>query len=233
MNNTSLYDLENKRKELLRNNGLDEESIKEFRDKIKVVDDETKDSLGKQLLDLISKKDFNDDYEKVIELIYDGANIEYKNEKKGDFALLICARKNYFKSFLALIKAGANVNQVNNYLTSSVMVSARHGNHLILEILILLGADINLRCLDGDNAIMSAKRHDQVECFNMLVLYNAYLNNRNLLNQNLLDIDSKKSFDFVSKYSSVFLDSEEDVSYEDVLDVLDSAVMELKKINNL
>ena len=175
MNNASLAMLENHRMELLKKYELDLENIKKFKEKIQQVSEEESTELGKELFELISTKGFNDDYEQALELIYKGANIEYKNEKKGDFSLLICARKNYLKTFLALVKAGANINQVNNYLTTPTMASARHGNKEMLEVLILMGADINARCLDGDNAIMSAKRHDQVECFDMLLRKSAYL----------------------------------------------------------
>ena len=94
--------------EILNKYGLDDKSIKEFRSKIKRVSDSEKESLGSELLNIISKKGFNDDFNRVLELIYNGADIEYKNSKKGDYALLICARKNYIKTFITLIKAGAN-----------------------------------------------------------------------------------------------------------------------------
>ncbi len=195
MNNVSLMALEGNSTELLKKYGLDSASINEFKSKIKQASKEESDYLGKSLFELVAKKGFNDDYEKVIELIYNGANIEFKNEKKGDFALLVCARKNYFKTFIVLVKAGVNINQVNNYLTTATMASARHGNKEMLEILINMGADINARCLDGDNAIMSAKRHDQVECFNMLLNAQAYLNNRNLTNQTIIDLPGEVNFD--------------------------------------
>ena len=195
MNNNSLSSLIDNRISILNKYGLDDKSIKEFRSKIKSVSDSEKESLGSELLNIISKKGFNDDFNRVLELIYNGADIEYKNSKKGDYALLICARKNYIKTFITLIKAGANVDQVNDYLTTAVMASARHGNKEILEILILLGADINKRCLDGDSALMSAKMHNQSECFNMLVQAGAYINNINSLNQTFLDSSGSVEFD--------------------------------------
>lgn len=188
MNNVSFNELENQKVELLKKYQLDTNSIKEFRSKIKQVSQEESDALGKELFEMIFKKDFNDDYEKALDLIYKGANVEYKNKTKGNFALIICARKDYFKTFLLLLRAGANVNQVNNFLTTSAMASARHGNSDILEILILMDADINARCLDGDTAIMSAKRHTRVGCFYRLEQAHAYLNNRNLYNQTIEDL---------------------------------------------
>lgn len=195
MNNNSLSSLIDNRISILNKYGLDDKSIKEFRSKIKRASDSEKESLGSELLNTISKKGFNDDFNRVLELIYNGADIEYKNSKKGDYALLICARKNYIKTFITLIKAGANVDQVNDYLTTAVMASARHGNKEILEILILFGADINKRCLDGDSALMSAKMHNQSECFNMLVQAGAYINNINFLNQTFLDSSGSVEFD--------------------------------------
>ncbi len=171
MNNVDLLLLEQQRIDKLKEYGLDPESIKEFKSKIKVVSDEERSSLGKELFDLVTSNSYKDepDYEKVLELIYKGADIEYKNDTKGDFALLRCARKNYLKTFLVLIKAGADINQKNNYLTTATMACARHGNKEMLEILILMKADINAKCKDGDNAIISARCHLEVDCFYMLV----------------------------------------------------------------
>ena len=177
MNSVDILLLEQQRVNKLKEYGLDSDSINEFKSKIKIVSEEEKDSLGEKLFKLISSKSFKDetDYEKVIKLIYKGANIEYKNDTKGDYALLICARKNYLKAFIALIKAGANINQKNNYLTTATMASARHGNKEMLEILILMKADINAKCKDGDNALISAKNHYEVDCFYMLVNAGAHL----------------------------------------------------------
>ena len=74
MNNTSLILLENAKLKKLEEYKLDEKSISEFKSKIKEVDDETKDSLGKELFELISNKkkssEVTDDFtNKVIELI--------------------------------------------------------------------------------------------------------------------------------------------------------------------
>lgn len=177
MNNVDILLLEQQRVEKLKEYGLDSDSINEFKSKIKIVSEEEQETLGKELFELITSKSFKDetDYEKVIELVYKGANIEYKNDTKGDFALLRCARKNYLKTFLVLIKAGANINQKNNYLTTATMASARHGNKEMLEILILMKADINSKSKDGDNALISARNHHQVDCFYMLVNAGAYL----------------------------------------------------------
>lgn len=193
MNNVSLILLENAKLKKLEQYKLDEKSISEFKSKIKDVDSETKENLGKELFEVISNKkkssEVTEDFtNRVIELITNGANIEYKDEKKGNFSLLLCARKGFLEIAYLLLRAGANVNQANNYLTTTTMAAARHGHKELLELLILLGADINAKCYDGDNALMSAKRHGQQECFNILVHAQSFLTHRNIVNESILDL---------------------------------------------
>lgn len=232
MNDVNILEIEEKRKQSLKKYGIDEDITKDFKKRNSNVTEEERNSLGKELFELISKKGYNEETElnKVVDLIYAGANIEYKNEKKGDFPLLICARKNYFKTFLALLRAGANVNQTNNYLTTATMAAARHGNKEILELLILMKADVNARCLDGDTALMSAKRHDQIECFNILKNANAYLNNRNLSNQTILDIDSKTDFEITRLSQSLRQDTIKEVTFEGIESLLEEATEKMKRI---
>lgn len=199
MNNVSLILLENAKLKKLEQYKLDEKSIYEFKSKIKAVDSETKENLGKELFEVISNKkkssEVTEDFtNRVIELIINGANIEYKDEKKGNFSLLLCARKGFLEIAYLLLRAGANVNQANNYLTTTTMAAARHGHKELLELLILLGADINAKCYDGDNALMSAKRHGQQECFNILVHAQSFLTHRNIANESILDLPGDITF---------------------------------------
>lgn len=229
MNDTSLMDLEKEKVELLKKYELDEKSIKKFRSKIKKVSEEEKSKLGKEMFELISDKNFKDNYEKVIEYIYNGANIEYIDDKKGDFCLLVCSRKKYLKTALVLLRAGANPNQANNYLTTSIMAGARHGFKELLVILDLLGGDINARCKDGDSAIMSAKKHNHVECFEYLKHRNAYLNNRNLIHQSVKDISSSATFD-LSGLSEVYNQIDEPLTAEKIQEELKEAGKKLEKL---
>lgn len=232
MNNVDLLLLEQQKIDKLKEYGLDKESIEKFRSKIKIVSEEEKTSLGKDLFDLITSKRFKDetDYEKVIELVYKGADIEYKNDTKGDFALLRCARKNYFKTFLVLLKAGANVNQKNNYLTTATMASARHGNKEMLEILILMKADINAKCKDGDNALISARNHQQADCFYMLVNAGASLS--------VISQDGRSIYTFSpnEKFESPLLESMckkeiiRSISFDDTCGILEEAKNKLEEI---
>lgn len=235
MNNSSLNLLENAKLKKLEEYKLDEKSITEFKSKIKEVDDETKNSLGKELFSLIySKEKFSkvtDEFtNKVIELIVSGADIEYKDENKGDFPLLLCARKEFLEIAYILLRAGANVNQVNKYLTTSTMAAARHGYKELLELLILLGADVNAKCLDGDNALMSAKRHGQQECFDILVHAQTHLTHRNIANQSILDLSGNVIFDPNFLETPSFSEINHSASEDDVKELIDEAE---KKFNEL
>ena len=230
MNDVDLNLLEQQKIDKLKEYGLDIDSINNFKAKIKKVSVEEEVSLGKELLNLISSKNYDDDkdLDKVVELIYKGALIEYKDEK-GDFPLLRCARKNYLKTFIVLVKAGANVNQKNNYLTTATMASARHGNKEILDILILMKADINAKCKDGDNALISARKHEKLDCFFMLVLANANLPVESYDNRSIFTYTNNQSFD--SPLLETRKGKETFKNIEDELDVIEEAQKRMIKIN--
>lgn len=234
MNNASLILLESAKLKKLEEYKLDEKSISEFKGKIKEVDNKTKNNLGKELFELISSKKksskVTDDFtNKVIELITSGANIEYKDEKKGDFSLLLCARKGFLEIAYLLLRAGANVNQVNNYLTTSTMAAARHGHKELLELLILLGANVNAKCFDGDNALMSAKRHGQQECFDILVHAQSHSTHRNIANESILDLTGNITFNIDYIEDSVITETIQSSSKDDVIALIDEAEQQLKK----
>lgn len=194
----NLKELEDMNLEKLKNYYIDDASIAKFKSNIRQVSKEEADSQGKELVELLSSKSYRDleDRDKVLNLIINGANIEYKTEKKGIFPLLVCARKNYFCTCLLLIRAGANINQVNNYLTTAAMACSKYGNLEILNVLLLLNANINMRYLDGESAIMSAKRHGNKDVFNLLVNQQAYLNIRSNSNDSINNVKGKDGDDF-------------------------------------
>lgn len=233
MNNVDILLLEQQRMDKLRSYGLDPESIKEFKSKIKIVTEEEKAILGKELFDLLTNKKYKDetDFEKVIEFIYNGADIEFKNEEKGDYALLRCARKNYLKTFIVLLKAGANMNQTNHYLTTATMASARHGNKEMLEILILMKADINAKSKDGDNALISARNHHQVDCFYMLVNAGANLPVISQGGHSIYTFSPNEKFESPLLKSSHKKETETSISPEDILEVLTEAKEKMMNIN--
>ena len=233
MNNVSLEAIEKTREEELKEFHLSSDDLNEARSKIKIIDEDESNKLGKELFEMLTNKtvkyqDYN--FDEVIELIYKGANINYKDEEKENFPLLVCARKGFTKTAFALIRLGADVNLVNNYLTTATMAAARHGNTRLLKILILMGADVNAKCKDGDTALMSAIIHKQSDCAAMLINAQASLNQKNLLNNTAIDMDSKN----ILKQSELKEDFNNQknisVSHEDALNLIDEAE---KKFNKL
>lgn len=236
MNDSSLIELENNKLKKLEEYKLDEKSILEFQSKIKKVEEEESDRLGKELLELFPQKKksasltTDELLDKALELIQNGANIEYKDESKGDFPLLICARKGYIEIAYALLRSGANVNQANNFGTTATMAAARHGHEELLQLLILLGADVNVACFDGEDALISAKRHNRQGCADILIKEQAYLTHRNIANQTILNIPGKISFDLSYIEGSSLSEMIPSKTKEDVLDLISEAEEKLNAL---
>ena len=144
--------------------------------------------------------------------------------------MLLCARKGFLEIAYLLLRAGANVNQINKYLTTSTMAAARHGHKELLELLILLGADVNAKCFDGDNALMSAKRHGQQDCFDILVHAQSHLTHRNIANQSILDLSGNVTFNPNYIEDSSISETIQPTSEDDVMALIDEAE---KKFNDL
>lgn len=236
MNLVDLNEMSNNRLWELKELALGFADLKIFRDNIKQVSKEEADKLGAELVKLLDDKEYRDNNElscnSVLTLIMNGANIEYKTPKKGIYPLLVCARKNYFNTALILIRAGANINQVNNFLTTPVMACCKYGSIDVLNVLLLLGADVNMRYLDGETALMSAKRHDQVEAFNMLVNYQAHLNAYSNTNQSINNISSSDDSKFPS-FDDVIMNirPEKMISSEDLINELEQKLDDISSSN--
>lgn len=189
MNDINLEALVQQNVQFLKEKGLDPETITSWQQKIKKVSKEEATQLGEKLYNLISDKGYKDDTTKIEPIILAGADLDYAEDSKGNFPLLICAKKGYEKTFILLLRSGANINKTNHFLTSSVMGAARYGRIGILDIACAMKADVNSRCLDGDTALMSAKRHSQSECFIRLIAANAHINASNFSNESIFKID--------------------------------------------
>lgn len=244
MNNTTLESLEKYRDEKRKEHRLDEREIAEARKKIReslhknqatsseIEQKENAENKSKELIELLKNKNFRDDIESVVALIFAGADVNYKEETKGDFPLLICARKGYLKTFYTLLRFGADVNLANNYLTTATMAAARHGNEKMLEMLILLGADVNAKCKDGDTALISAKRHDQKGCVIQLINAQAYLNAKNLFNQTVMDIGDSTDFPIHKSILEENQNENKFVTKDDAFSLIDEAEKKFKALKN-
>lgn len=213
--------------------GLTPEQIEKNKALIAKVDEAKAKELGEELVKLIGKKAYNEEddatYQKVLTLIKDGADLNFETEK-GNFPLLQCARKNYQKTFITLLKFGANIFKVNKNETNVVMSSARHGNFTILNISILMGVPVNNICALADTALIMAKKHGMQTCFEILVKHNAILNIKNDLNLTSYDIkniDGGANIDDSKYYIKVPTNVSAQVLHEDAMDLIYQASSEL------
>ncbi len=220
------------KEEKLKSLYLDNKSLEDFRKKIKKVDKEESDKLGEELHKIIKMYgESEENLEKITELIYKGANVNYKESKKGDFPLLLSTRNGKKNYTYLLLRAGADVNLTNNYNTTATMAAARHGYTDLLEVFILLGADVNIQCIDGDTALFSAKLHSKQECFDLLVKNGAYLTHRNLVNKSILDIDGKIDFDYSTIDSEqIYLSKNKGNDEESAKKLVEEARQKLKSL---
>lgn len=220
------------KEEKLKSLYLDNKSLEDFRKKIKKVDKEESDKLGEELHKIIKMYgESEENLEKITELIYKGANVNYKESKKGNFPLLLSTRNGKKNYTYLLLRAGADVNLTNNYNTTATMAAARHGYTDLLETFILLGADVNIQCIDGDTALFSAKLHSKQECFDLLVKNGAYLTHRNLVNKSILDIDGKIDFDYSTIDSEqIYLSKNKGNDEESAKNLVEEARQKLKSL---
>ena len=170
--------LEEKKKQRLKEYGISKE-VFENKTKKKKKNTKKDNVLSKELFDTINSKNSSPDVKKIEALIKDGADVNYKEEEKGNYPLLICARKGYDEIAALLINNGADVNLVNNYGTTALMAAARHDNYELCEVLLILGADINAQCIDGDTALFSAKMHCNDNVVALLLNNQAQIYHRN------------------------------------------------------
>lgn len=232
MNNKDLDVLIEEGEKILKENGLDKDSINQYRSGIKQISIEESNELGKQLFEIISQKDYRDDTSKIEQLLLDGANPNYQDTAKGEFCLRRCARKKYVKTFILLLKAGANINLANNFGTTSIITAARFGSDKILDIGIHMGGDVNARPLDGDTAIMGAKNHSNIKCFDLLAASHAHLNTTNLSNKTIFDSSRDSSFFERSTYSTELLEQSLDTEEDSLLEkkLMEEAIEKMTRI---
>ena len=189
MKKVRLNDLEDSKNNILKQYKLDKDSIDVFRSKIRKVSEKTSESLSIDLFHFLICTDFHDDYETIIKLfIYDGANVNF-----CDASLLnLCCTKQYNKTIIALIRAGINIHCKDNSNYTPLMKCAEVGNKEILELLILMGVDVNLKNDDGETALSLALKNNHKECADILINAQSHLNSNDLnINVNHSSVDDQ------------------------------------------
>ena len=112
------------------------------------------------------------------------------------------------------------------------MAAARHGNEDMLEMLIIMGADVNAKCKDGDTALISAQRHYQNKCIIKLINAQAHMNAKNLSNQSFMDIVG------VFNFKNLLIDEnkiskKKSVTNQDAIDLIEEAKAKFNKIKGI
>ncbi len=202
----------------LKEYSLDKESIMSFRKNIRVVKEDSR------LFDLLMERySEGSDYDKALDIIKSGTDIDYKDSKKGDYPLLISVRKGLIKTSSLIIRAGANIDNESNFKTTALMTASRHGHLELVKILVLLGAKVNSKCLDGYTALMYAKKYGMVDVFKYLIQSGAYLDDLNFLNESAVSINSKDNLKFG-------IDSKNEETSLDYMKLLEEARANLESI---
>lgn len=214
------------------------EMLKAFRRNIQKVSPEKAQELGEKLLNIISSKNYinNENIAEPTQLIFAGADFEFRNVKNGDTSLIVCSKKNLYNTFSLLVKAGANTNAQNAFLSTAVMWSARKGFNEILGDLILLQANLNLHCADGDTALLSAVRHNQLKSAQLLVKAGVILTAQNNLGEDAMLVAKANGYYEIAKLISDHLSEEQynfnDCTFDVVNDELEIARQKLKSLWN-
>ena len=73
----------------------------------------------------------------------------------------------------ALLDAGSDINETNNYGWTALMHAARNGDSELVKLLISKGAQVDLQDDSGWTALMRAARKGYVEIVETLILHGA------------------------------------------------------------
>lgn len=226
--------LENDKLEKIKKWGLTPEDIAHNKASVQKVSSKKSLELGNKMLDIIRKKNYNEetsDYDEVLKLIKAGAFINFKsNDNKGFTGLILCARNGYMNTFITLLKYGADVNLPDFFGITPLMSACVHNYCEMVEILIILGADVNARCKDGDTPLICAKKHDSKEAYDLLIKANAQIGQKNICNKTSIDYPSNIIEDkqYMSKEN---LNPIHLPIYEDACNLIEEAQEALKNID--
>ncbi len=240
MNYENIFKLEEKRikQEELKKYGLDDESIKKFRSKIKKVSYEESQRLGNELCKGI--RGLYLDEKRANDYILSGANVDYIDIYSGRSLMQILTHS--ISILISLIKAGANIDAQYRYGETAAMRYALSGRVDFLKILVLMGADLYIKNNDGKTALDIAIMRKNTECIKILKdamkLNNVYNNTetdnieykkQEYLKQYGLDEESVKEYRSKIDYSEYEYTDEED--FKMLIDAIYNN--NIKKVNEL
>ena len=132
-----------------------------------------------ELIDILMKK-------KCIDI-----NKNIKNYIPLIFVSSISNDNSYCECIEVLINHGADVNILDSYKNTALIISSRGGFHKIVKLLINKGALLNLQNEAGDTALIIASKFGLLKCVDLLIKHNADINIRNNTNKTALMIASE------------------------------------------
>ena len=142
---------------------------------IKKIEFKKYDEINKPLFDQLRKLSYQIDYERVIELIKNGADINLQDDY-GNNALMFAAARGHTEIVKALIAAHTNLNLQTSNGNTALMMAARNGHIEIVKELIDANADVNIQENDGYTALMLAAINGHIEIVKVLIIANADVN---------------------------------------------------------
>lgn len=166
--------------------------------------DERSNRLGIEFLDAVKNKDI----EKVKDFIKQRIDINFQDLQK-ETALMIAINSGYFKIAKILIEAHANVNLVDEYGHTALLLAISELTRRIVQekkideisqiikSLIDLGANVNAIDRHGDSPLLLAAIYNQVEVVNCLIKAH--------VNVNLVDKDGVTSLEYATRNGNLEL----------------------------
>lgn len=184
----------------------DKENFSDFQARIKKVSKEKGEELANEIWGLLSpiklsKNDVsasrrNDDVDgelapKIKELVLQGADVSILF--KNDNFLVRSAKAGLIECFKIFIRAGMDIDIQNGYGTTATMAACMYNFPEILKLCVLLNANLDMQCSDGDCAFHCASRHNREECIDILNEAGANPTIKNNDGKTPLDVAENKS----------------------------------------
>lgn len=107
----------------------------------------------------------------VVDIIYDGGNVNARGHNNSDNVLMIAARNGHIDIVKELIREGAHVNAIRSYDLTALMVAADAGQADVVKILLENGADWSMKSSMGYTALDLAQQRGRKEVVSVIKSY--------------------------------------------------------------
>ena len=104
----------------------------------------------------------------VLELLRQGAQLEWRNPWYGYTPLAIACQCGSYEAAEALCAHGAELDARSDFQNTPLMLAATNGHPKVCAMLLALGADPSLKAKDGKTALDCARQCNKPECAALL-----------------------------------------------------------------